>query len=457
MISEENIDDYTKQLISELSDKISYLANNSYGNSTISKKAFEAKVFDTVRKAVRVFFFVKKHHLSGRDIKPYIILALKNFSKKEYRDLMAVKRVSMPFCPVCGSYLVSDGKLLRCQSCYEDVRSGNGSKLKSIFSLHSRSGYKCPDCNRFIPKSYTTQYSVSCPYNDCMWFGTIAELDIKSHPTKIGNSLPLLDLDATKQGYKESLVSRLDNKQPGAETKLLVTEQCEQDRKTLKDVIEAQMRLVNRQPRHKAIKKQLMYQAYYNMFEKSPDDMVMYLVHQKHPTDLPIQSRIFQEFIRLVQDELPFYVQKRGEQIEIYSLIDDGLDLLSGVTEYEASVEAGGIVPNKTKESYIGGREARDFGPCFIGHLCSVEDEFGNSLTVDHYTFSYVKVFAPIGTKVKVKHMYMPSHYEMNGLVPLQRIRRKIVDSVHQRVHGEKRIIKARKNAKDQELCKVFD
>jgi hypothetical protein len=36
----------------------------------------------------------------------------------------------------------------------------------------------------------------------------------------------------------------------------------------------------------------------------------------------------------------------------------------------------------------------------------------------------------------------MPSHYEMNGMVLLQKLRRKIVDKVYFKIHKKKRLPK---------------
>ena len=138
---------------------------------------------------------------------------------------------------------------------------------------------------------------------------------------------------------------------------------------------------------------------------------------------------------------MPFTVRKYGIEHEIYSLLDPHLDLFLGISEFEAVVE-GGTIPNNTKERYVGGRECLDHGPCFIGLLCDIVDEEGNSIKdkVYQYTFSQIKIAnVEDGTKVKITHFRIPSHYEMNGLVQLQRIRKRLVDSIYFRMHGRRR------------------
>ncbi len=144
----------------------------------------------------------------------------------------------------------------------------------------------------------------------------------------------------------------------------------------------------------------------------------------------------------MVENELPFTIVKNGQQCEIESLLDPHLDLFLGVSEFETEVRENGIIQNCTKETYIGGRQMKDFGPCFIGLLVALKAvNSGASLMgrVRYYTFSQIRTDLPPEMSVKVTHYRIPSHYEMNGLVPLQRIRRKIVDSVYQRLNGKRR------------------
>jgi hypothetical protein len=272
-----------------------------------------------------------------------------------------------------------------------------------------------------------------------------------SHPlgmsTEVMTSLNMVVMPPS--GYPDSeLQDFLPINEAGADLQMEVNQRCCKEFEVLKAVIETQLRQIEKLPRPRYIKKQLMYRAYYNMLKNYPEEMVSYLVHLRHAGELPIQSRIFQEFIRLVENELPFFLNRNGKEVEVETLLDSNLDLFLGVSEFEAIVDEQGFVSNRTAESYVGGRKLRDFGPCFIGLLTGVEDvQAGNSLydQVEYYSFSQIKLKdVPPGLSVKVTHYRIPSHYEMNGLVPLQRVRRRIVDSVYQRLHGCKRPVKNR-------------
>jgi len=75
--------------------------------------------------------------------------------------------------------------------------------------------------------------------------------------------------------------------------------------------------------------------------------------------------------------------------------------------------------------------------------LVDVEDlSTGESIfnKVKSYTFVQINTEdVDPGTRVKITHFRIPSHYEMGSLVYLQRIRRKIVDSVYYNKFGKKR------------------
>jgi hypothetical protein len=77
--------------------------------------------------------------------------------------------------------------------------------------------------------------------------------------------------------------------------------------------------------------------------------------------------------------------------------------------------------------------------------LINVIDKSNNTSMmdmVDNYSFVQIKMkeSIEIGTHVRVKHFRIIPHYEMGGLVYLQRIRKKIVDSVYFKLNGKKRI-----------------
>lgn len=439
----------------------------------VAKKAFIEKASDTLEKGIRHFYFKSQHWRSGRDIDSYLISCLTRLSKNIREDVLSSKKTSVPVCPACKSfnqreYLVYDGKMLRCEFCLKEqdsiedrIKSVTDDleknklyselRLRQIFAMHSRAGYRCPDCNRFIPKSFVSGNIVSCPYDyNCEWFGDAEDLEKMIHPMGItGKEILVLDEnvkignDSSELTIKDTIASADITPQDHIE----FLEKCNKELNVLREVIETQSKRLNLEPEHRVIKKKLMYQAFSNMLDKNPHDMITYLVHQHHSVESPIQARIFQEFIYLVENSLPIQIMYNGSLVDIYTIQDPRLDLFLGLSEFSANVRADLTIPNNTLESYIGGRKSKDFGPCFIGQLVdiiSVENNQSILDLVDFYTFSKIKMQedVPVGLKVHVKHFRIPSHYEMNGLVYLQRIRRKVVDSVYFRLHKKRRKIK---------------
>lgn len=435
-LSEKDINEWVaKDLVEHFSNKLNYFASDIYGSSSLARRAFKEQALIKVKKACHTFILDKKHWRNGRSLEPYIRKVIKNlYHSEKYCDNF-LKKVYL--CPGCSFYdqkeiCVDDGKELNCSVCLSNVSDINKSKIAAIFAFHSRAGFECPDCKRFIPTSFVKSLSVNCPYIDCIWFGTKSSLKEKAHPqTTITRSF------IRGNEINGDAFSVYKDNNPSALLKLEIKNQTEIEYGVLQEVIKIQSERLLSKPIEKNIKKRLMYKAFSNMVEKDPEGMIRYLVHQKvGGGDIPIQSQIFQEFIKLVENSLPFEIIKYGQNVEILSLLDNKLDLFLGKSVFDGIVNENGIVFNETKESYIGGRELRDFGPCFIGYLCDVTGPNGSLLNnVEYYTFAQIKLKnVEPGTKVVVKHFRIPSHYELSGMVILQRQRKKIVSAVSRKL-----------------------
>ena len=180
------------------------------------------------------------------------------------------------------------------------------------------------------------------------------------------------------------------------------------------------------------------------MLENHPIEMVRYLVHRYQRSDFPIQARIFQIYYKLVENSLPFTIEKRGKEIDIIDLTSPDLALFDGISEFETEVEKNNIIPNKTKEEYIGGRNYKNYGPCFLGKIIDIIDlESEKSIKNEMLEYGFLQIkmrnVVKVGTPVKVIHYRILSHYEIGSLVFLQHTRKNIVDSVYFRLHGKKR------------------
>ena len=469
-ITEQEIDGWiVPDLLVHYSDRINQLANRVYGGIDIGWSvacgAFRQYAEEALRKGVHTYLFKSQRWRSDGNLDTYLLTCLNRLAKRLKEDIGSVKKICVPVCPACKTvgrkeFLHAEGDKFRCEYCTSEsfrLEDEDGCESELVFhdtfSVHSRKGVRCPKCHRFIPISYTEgQYRICCPYLNCNWYGPAIDAPIMSHPMGMSSDYRMVSINIKSSDSNTSWQDNFSDNSINADIKMEVAEQYQKEYDTVREVIETQMSRIMREPRDKAIKKQLMYQAFYNMLERQPEDMVAYLARLRHSCELPIQSQIFQDFIRLIENALPFDIVKHGVKIEVLSLQDPYLDLFLGISNFSELVGSNLIVPNKTSEIYIGGRQMRNFGRCFIGLLCDVESDDGISLmsNVDHYTFSHIKMkdIEP-GTQVHVTHLRIPSHYEMNGLVPLQRIRRRIVDSVYQRLHGKRRVV----GNESQELC----
>jgi len=474
MITEIDVDDWVVPSILDFYDKkLNSLAYRVYGDSStgvpdVAVKAFKESAREELRSAICTFLFTKEHWRTGRDLDPYLRLCLNRLAQRRTWEINSIKIKHAPVCPLCREngrkeILQPESGMLRCKNCtdemdrlFDDIRRGATDtslqyryNMHAIFSLHSKRGSRCPDCSRFIPGSSFSDNGVSCPYDDCIFIGQESELKACSHPMvtfgdKRQQSIGKVPThSSSKDGM---LVSAFADMSVSADAYIDVKSRFEHEYKVLVSVIAEQLDRVKRTNSPSTIvQKTLMYEAYQEMLEEHTVEIISYLVHQQQKSDFPIQARIFQKYVELVEMNMPFTITKGKKEIDIVSLTDPELSLFNGISEFDATVRNNNTIPNKTKEEYIGGRSFKNYGPCFIGRIIDVAyKESGASLRdkVVEHSFSQILMDKSVepGTEVTVTHFRILSHYEMDSLVHLQRIRRSIVDSVYYRLNNKKRV-----------------
>lgn len=477
-ISEEDLDWIVPKLLDHFDSKIRYWAKVAYSQhaSQLSYRAFLEQVSTVFYDACRSFLFKHQHWRGGRSIAPYLIISLKFAAQKIQSNTSADKKVNILVCPACKSlgqriYLLSDERGLHCGNCESEIERLESEKnlneylnnllhLHRSFINHSKKGYKCPDCGRFIPDSHL-ESGCSCPFNDCSWFGSLKELLTVSHPATLGKKEIAISIQADR--YKNSddgdkavtWEDSLSGNNIRPDTQLELEERFNREHKILNEVIDKQMRSLKYTKSVRAFQKKLMYQTYKNMLDEHPEEMISYLVHLNYNKETPIQCKIFQEFSRLVENNLPFSISKNGEEIDIFSLQDPNLNLFLGISEFDAKVDDEGFIPNNTSEHYFGGREFKNYGPCFIGKLISAHiDDVDITHEIQYYTFVKLKASSMVkpGSKVRIKHLRIYSHYEQGPLTILQRTRRKIVDSSFKRLHGKERDVRSKEDKSSSQI-----
>lgn len=477
-LEEEDVND---EMISNLAEfyqsRIDSHASRVYGGNLadVSRLAFRETSKDRLKNGLMTFLFKTELWRENRDLNSYLLTCLKRHAQQVQNDLENAKRTNVLICPGCRelgerTYLFAEDKLLRCNNCTsesdrilkelkkKDLDQKTADSLRTrislhrLFALHSRKGFRCPEvtCGRFIPESLNTKYGILCPYTECDFFGAIDKLETMTHPTgaSIRRMVSLNDHGSAHGQHQDhnpsSLQDLFEADNVSADIQISVHEDFKHNYDVLMSVINGQITRVERMNNFGSFKNKLhMYYAFREMTEKYPEDMVNYLCFLRQNSDFPIQSTIFQKFVEITENALPFTIPRDGEEVEIFSVVDPELGIFKdGISTFDAEVDQNHLIPNKTIETYTGSRQLRCFGPCFIGLINDVIDKkTGLSLKkkIKRYSFVSIEIDCPVGIEVTVTHYRIPSHYEMGSLVALQRIRRSIVDRLYFMLHGSKR------------------
>lgn len=478
-IAEKDLDEWVVPgLMGLYSSRIDWLARQAYSEQRnavpdVAVAAFREHAQIELRNGTATFLFKSQLWKEGRDINSYLLTCLNRLAKRLHWDNGAAKKANLLVCPICKldnrkEFLIAEDKLWRCSNCTEAVSTmtiqldsmreqlnykGIASleskfRLHKIFSLHSRKGYRCLDCNRFIPESINTSFGIACPYDDCVFMGRIDELEIMPHPVALSiRQMVSLNETVIKDDSLNSptIQDRMEADVIRADVQIDLKEQNEIEYQTLVSVIEEQIEFTKRMNSSGTmVQKILMYESFKIMLEKFPEEMMSYLVHRKQNQEFPIQYKIFQLYAGLLENYLPFSIKRKNETIDILDLTDPNLSLFLGISTFETEVKSNFTIPNKTTEMYTGSRKFKCYGSCFIGKVIDVTDiKTGRSIKdhVKEYNFVQIKMDETIlpGTLVKVQHYRIQPHYEMDSLVFLQRIRRHIVDRVYFKINKKKR------------------
>jgi hypothetical protein len=379
--------------------------------------------------------FLNKDDPAMEELDPYLFYIVNAFCKKKASP--QIKKKTEYLCPGClflgkENLVTLINKFFRCDDCEEELRQTQDAKqlaLYRTFFKHNKMGYRCEDCERFIPHPTDDSPIVSCPYYDCAFVGPWVSLHRMHHPTSQTN-VESITLDASKDGGR-SFKDNLASEELDAHAQLEIEEDLESKVKLLGEVMDHQSNLVHYSSSDFTIKhKYLTYQAFKNLLKKHPAEMVDYLLNTSRSGGF--QHKAFQEYIRLLEEAFPFSFKKNNQLYKIESLLDDNLNLFDGISTFEAIISDKMSIKNGTKEFYIGGRKAAYTKPFYIGKLLSIVEKHTKAPLMDHveeYSFSKIKMkdIDP-GTEVIVSHLRVPPHYEMGGMVYVNRIRKKIVE-----------------------------
>jgi ferredoxin-like protein FixX len=427
-----DVDVIVDKFLADSQQGISYLHKTFFHtDSNVSLQALILSLRDEVRSGV-VTYINKNEDID--EIYPYLFYIVNAYCKKN--SIQKIKKKIEYLCPAClflgKENLVVQYKTLECGECSDLVKTEKDAKsivLFKTFAVHNKHGYHCKDCNRFIPHPMDDSENISCPYFDCSFYGPISDLKGMHHPNVQYNpESVILDSSIDSMPSMKDMISDSSN---NSFDLLSSKQELSLTVKMLSEIIESQSNTVHYSSSDFTVKhKVLVYQAFKNIIAKYPEEMVDYLIYSSRSGGF--QHKVFQEYIRLLEDEFPIVFKKNSKVYRIESLLDENLDLFSGISTFSGILNENLEIKNGTKEFYIGGRKGTIAKPYYIGKLLSIVNSKNNEPVLDlvkEYSFSKIKMKDIIpGTEVIVTHLRVPPHYQMGGMVYINRIRKKIVD-----------------------------
>lgn len=368
------------------------------------------------------------------ELKPYLFYIVNAYCRK--LSSTPDKKRAEYICPGCFflgiATLVTFDKTFQCDECQTQLKVATDPKQVSFykaFAVHNKRGYRCPDCSRFIPHPLENTSTIACPYFDCMFVGEYKDLRSMHHTTSQTNPEKLV-LDVMQDGnrfVKDNLVS--------GDVSVLTTLEMKEDLQhkidVIKDVIDSQISHVAYSGSDFTIKhKQLVYQSFNILLQRQPEEMIGYLLEGTRSGGF--QHKVFQEYIKLLEGDLPFFIKKGNKRHRVDNLLSEHLCIFAGISVFDSIITDRLDVKNATTEYYIGGRKASYTQPYYIGKLLNVlHTQTKEPLLhlVKEYSFSRIR-FKDIkpGTPITVTHLRIPPHYQMGGMVYVNRVRKKIVE-----------------------------
>ncbi len=351
----------------------------------------------------------KVHNFSVEDINNILFYTSNQFAKS---CLSFTKKNYI--CPGCLYFnkinVLSGSKILDCKQCRQELKQCKDEKylrLYRYFAYHYKAGCRCNGCNRFIADNKSKD-NIICPYPDCSFIGNFSDLKKMHHPA-LNNAETISPSPVTTAKLEDKIFNN----------KVLL----------INKIVEKQSNQLAFGGSTFTVKHKLfVYQAFKELLHQFPDQMVDYLLSSSRSGGF--QHKIFQKYVSLLENSFPLQIRKNKKFTLISNLLDKNLCLFDGISTFEAIVKNQSI-KNNTSEYYIGGRSATYSKPYYIGKLLSVlNKETKESIThlVKEYSFNKIKIDVPDNTLVQVTHLRVPPHYQMGGMVYVNRIRKAIID-----------------------------
>lgn len=434
------------------------------GDLSLSKQAFQLRVNNVVKYALSTYLQNKKWEDDAK-LYPYLLKTISRFGESiiSENSCESKNNISQHICPACKEYkmrevLLFDGTNFICNNCNLKIDDINkeiancGSdpikldylekKLYFIksFSKHSKTGVRCPSCNKFVPESCYIGEFLICPYLKCNADCTGAES--MRHPVQSikRNSV---DIDHKSKFLEGATYSNLFCSESQNAFSILKDEQeLVNKNNTIKSVIE--MQKLTQCSLRKMPNKHCMYQAFQNVLENHTEDMVKYITIGGQREGVSIQSLIYQEFGKLIEERLPISFFSKGEQTLITNPLDKRLHLYDGVHQFSNYIDQYGIIKKKIQyrldDVTLEKTPTKD--DSFIAKIFSIEDQYGNNLMnyIDEYNFCSIKMKnieqTKPGTILTVKYYSIRPNYTLGSMIYVQRIKKKLMESTNRKLNS---------------------
>lgn len=351
---------------------------------------------------------------SEKDLYQHLFYIFNDFCKKNSTN--KTKNIIYT-CPGCLSLdkesIVNSNNLLECDECkklLELTINPIEINLYKTFAKYNKYGYKCNDCSRFIPHPLNNYLSISCPYFDCCFVGEISSLKKMKHPF-----------------IKSKIINNLSKDK-------IIKIEIDKNILLLKEIIESEKNNILYNSSEFTVQhKKMCFQAFSNLLNKYSSEMIEYLIYNSRSGGF--QHKIFQEYIRLLEESMPYSFRKNNKNYTVTSLLDDQLNLFDGISVFDAVISDKLEIKNGTKEYYIGGRKAAYTKPFYIGKLLDIKNKNSKESIINNvseYSFSKIKM-KNVNSEVSVivTHLRIPPHYQMGGMVYVNRAKKKIVENLN--------------------------
>lgn len=176
------------------------------------------------------------------------------------------------------------------------------------------------------------------------------------------------------------------------------------------------------------------FQSIENLLKKSPLEMKNYLINYQR---YDFQSKLFKEYVSIVEKSLPISFKYKKEYIVINSIIDVRINLFQGLNEFIGVVDENGIIKNNTSD-YKMYSNPKKFYIGKVVNIMTLPDKTISMNNIIDYSFTkiHTKNISPF-TKVLVSFLKINPHLQSGAMSHINRARKKIVDEALLELYGE--------------------